>query len=131
MTSGLRAWGPALLWAAVIFAVSSRPSLPVDVAYGLDKVAHFGAYWVLGTALARGQHRTGWHWATAVALGMLYGASDEFHQSFVPGRSPDAADWVADALGTGAGVFSFHWWRRRWPGRARRQADASTHAFRP
>ena len=39
--------------------------------------------------------------ATVIAVGMtmLYGATDEWHQSFTPGRDPDVLDWVADAVG--------------------------------
>ena len=32
-------------------------------------------------------------------MGALYGGSDEWHQSFVPGRSPTLGDWVADVAG--------------------------------
>lgn len=129
MTRVLGAWVPALVWAAVIFAASSRPRLPVDLELGLDKVAHFGAYTVLGLALAHGQLRSGWPWAAALLLGLLYAASDELHQSLVPGRSPDLADWIADAFGTGAGVLLYHRWHRRRPGGTRRRADAAPHSF--
>ncbi len=43
----------------------------------------------------------------------LYGISDEWHQSFVEGRSPDIVDWLADSSGAGLAVFSlyrFQWW---------------------
>lgn len=126
MTSGLRAWGPALVWAAVIFALSSRPTLPIGLESGLDKVAHFAAYAVLGAALAHGQRATGWSWLAALALGLGYAFSDELHQSLVPGRSAELGDWIADALGTGAGILAYHRWRRDRPGRARRGADAAT-----
>ena len=98
-------WTPALLWAAVLFAVSSRPTLPADLHGGLDKIAHFGAFAVLGLLLARGalswRMPIGW----PVLFGLLYAASDELHQAFVPGRFPDSADWVADALGVAAGCL--------------------------
>ena len=35
----------------------------------------------------------------AVALASLYAVTDEFHQSFVPGRMCDPADWLTDTLG--------------------------------
>ena len=38
-------------------------------------------------------------------IGLAYAASDEIHQYFVPGRSSDAGDWLADALGVGAGCL--------------------------
>jgi VanZ family protein len=44
----------------------------------------------------------------AIAIGVLYGMSDEFHQLFVPGRSANIPDLVADALGvTLAQTFIF------------------------
>lgn len=117
MTRLLRDWGPALLWTATLFALSSRPTLPVDMGSGLDKVAHFGAYSLLGMLLARGQTRSGIAVLWAVAAGMLIGALDEFYQSFVPGRSAELADWIADALGVLTGVSLYHlsrgWWRSR------------------
>lgn len=71
-----------------------------------DKVAHFGAYAALGALLwwaAAGlAARTAA--AVAVALGGLYGAADEVHQRFVPGRSADIRDWAADLAGVAAAV---------------------------
>ena len=71
-----------------------------------DKVAHFGLYAVLGATLAFGR----WRWGAAsprhawlVTLGILYGATDEWHQMYVPGRSPEVADWLADIVGVVAG----------------------------
>ena len=40
----------------------------------------------------------------AVLLALAYGISDEIHQSFTPGRSPDVMDVVADTIGAGVGV---------------------------
>lgn len=66
-----------------------------------DKLVHACAYAVLGAALAWGRRSSattlahGW----LLALGALYGLSDEWHQAFVPGRSPDPADLAADVAG--------------------------------
>ena len=106
----LRAWAPALLWAALIFLLSSRSSVPGPRIPGFDKVAHLGAYTVLGTALAHGVRASALHPAWGVAAGLLYGLSDEAHQAYVPGREPDPADWVADALGVLLGTFLYHRW---------------------
>ena len=96
MSQRVWAWAPALLWAAVLFAFSSRSTLPGDLGGGLDKVVHFGAYAVLGVLLAYGavQSRLPLRWP--VLIGLAYAASDEIHQAFVPGRSPDVADWTAE-----------------------------------
>jgi VanZ family protein len=105
VTWRVRAWAPAVVWAAVLFLFSSRPTLPTDLGGGLDKVAHFGAYAVLGLLLAQGALTSRLAWGWPVLLGLAYAASDEIHQHFVPGRSPDVADWAADALGVAAGCL--------------------------
>lgn len=90
------------MWAVVLFLLSawSGPSVPSWLARW-DKPAHVGLYAVLGATLGYGRrHATAPapNWVL-VGLGALYGASDEWHQAFVSGRSPDWRDWVADAIG--------------------------------
>jgi len=113
----LRDWGPAILWAGLIVFLSSQSTLPVSLHGGRDKLAHFGAYAVLGFFLAHGQHRAGISLLWAIALGWFFGAVDEMYQGTVPGRTPAFADWVADALGVLAGVATYHLAWRRWSGR--------------
>jgi VanZ family protein len=125
VTRWVGAWGPAAGWAAFLFFMSSRETIGVDLSSGLDKVAHFGAYLVLGFLLAYGGSRFSLIAWVAVAIGVLYGASDEIHQSFVPGRSSEVADWVADALGTVAGVLIYHFLLRRRAERSRPAANAA------
>ena len=108
----LRAWGPALLWAATIFALSSIPQAvyPETNVPQADKAVHFVLYGTLAALCARGLDRRPWSalsvWLAAAALAALYGMSDEFHQRFVPGRNADWADVLADAIGAvlGAGA---------------------------
>jgi VanZ family protein len=100
----MRDWAPAVGWAAVIFFASSRSTLPVPTAAGLDKLYHFAAYLVLGVALAWGGLNRSIPALALAAIGIGYGGSDEFHQRFVPGRSPDLLDWFADSAGVIAGV---------------------------
>lgn len=106
-------WIPALAWALAIYLVSGRSTVPVPDVSGADKVLHFGAYALLGLLLAFAVHRSALSPWVAVVLGVLYGASDEIHQSFVPGRSPDIRDWVADALGVCFAVYLYTRWRAR------------------
>lgn len=83
-----------------------------------DKVLHFGLYFVLGSTLAWGRDRSGrvvGH-ALLVVLGVLYGVTDEWHQSFVPGRDASFADWIADCIGVVAGYAAMS----GLPGRAAR-----------
>lgn len=95
----------ALAWMALIFYLSSQEFIPVPgVIEGQDKLMHFGAYAALGLFIAGGWRRPGqvlsWRdLAMAVLVVIAYGASDEFHQSFVPGRDVSTWDLVADSLG--------------------------------
>jgi VanZ family protein len=92
----------------LIFAASSIPdltSLPGNVS---DKTGHNIGYALLAAllvrALARGQRSkvTARCALFAAVLATAYGVTDEFHQSFVPGRSPDVQDVLADAEGAAA-----------------------------
>lgn len=98
---------PTILVMGFIFLLSHQPgdsfSLP-DVV-NIDKVLHCLIYTALGlTALFalppdwRRQHpiKAG---IAVVLFCLCYGVTDEFHQSFVPGRMPSCADVAADALG--------------------------------
>jgi len=104
----LRDWGPALAWAGLIFLVSSRSTVPVAMPGQLDKLAHMAAYAVFGVTLAWGGSRAGLAPLLAVIIGMLYGATDEVHQLFVPARSFDLLDWLADSVGVTLGVGLFY-----------------------
>jgi hypothetical protein len=100
------AWAGALAWAALLFALSATPGdadgfdWPLLSLPGADKVAHAGLYAVLGGLLRLASGRTG----LAVAWAGAYGVSDEVHQAFVPGRSPDPLDWLADVVGAWVGA---------------------------
>jgi len=112
--------------AGMIFIASHRSTVAAggDVPHG-DKVVHFAVYGLLGTLACR-PART-WRGAVlAVVAASAFGASDEWHQSFVPGRSAEVADWVADTAGAAcAAVLYVRWaWYRRqlervlpWPTR--------------
>lgn len=99
---------PALLWAFVIFIVSSIPStsLPNLSFLHYDKLIHGTIFFVLGLLIYRaleplnGEVTFNWQRALIVVLSVIiYGASDEFHQGFVPGREKDLRDLSADAIG--------------------------------
>jgi VanZ family protein len=92
----------------VLFLLSawSNPTMPYLFA-GSDKVVHAGLYAVLGMALGFGRVRSAApppH-LLLIFVGALYGVTDELHQMFVRGRSPDWADWVADLVGVVIGYF--------------------------
>jgi len=97
----VRAWGPATLWLAVLFILSHQPNDTVPTWWSVpDAVAHVALYAVLGAALAWGRHITGRPgWPPLGAFGIAWAISDEWHQSFVPGRDPSAGDVLADVVG--------------------------------
>jgi hypothetical protein len=101
----------ALGWAGVIFYLSSLPGVDVPpLFFGEDKLLHavvFGilGFFALGAMKTRGDgYRVFQPWL-AVVLVVVYGALDEFHQHFVPGRTPDIHDLMADAVGGMLGVW--------------------------
>ena len=112
----MKYWVPPLLYMALIFGVSSmqQPPLPMPEFEWLtiDKLYHFIEYAILGGLLAIAFVKakpavmpSKLIWFAAAVLSILYGASDEWHQSFVPGRLATIADWVADVFGSIAGVL--------------------------
>ncbi len=119
MTGGLRrAWFLAGAWAVFQFTLTSLPgpALP-SVSMEVDKVAHFGLYGVLGALVARAGLMAGWRrrgWALALVALVVVAAADEWHQSLVPGRSMEFADWISDAAGTAAGLAAGRLLGRRW-----------------
>jgi len=122
----LALWGPVALYAAALYVASSRSQFPAVVALIWDKLLHVGAWAGLTVLALRATHRgkgplrMGATFA-AVALALAYGLSDEFHQSFVPGREPSLADFAAVSVGTAAAVAAVMAWRalvRRNMGRA-------------
>ena len=115
----MKYWVPPLLYMALIFVVSSlkQPQLPMPKFewLAIDKLYHFIEYAILGTLLAWAFVKarpsvvpSKQIWLTAATLSILYGASDEWHQTFVPGRCATLADWVADVLGSIAGVLAVY-----------------------
>jgi VanZ family protein len=101
----LSLWLPVAAWAAFLFTLSSSSTLPAPPPHVTDKMLHASAYAVLGATLVRALAGARWHGVTpgvavlAVALTTAYGLSDELHQSFVPGRSVEVGDVVADLTG--------------------------------
>jgi VanZ family protein len=109
---------PAALM-AVIFALSSRQDLdPGDGAFGavLPVAAHFGLYGTLFALWWRALGPSRAAAAMAAAITVLYGISDEIHQSFVPGRDASVLDVLIDAAGVAAAYGLLVTANRaRWP----------------
>jgi VanZ family protein len=101
-------WLPIVLWAALIFTLSSIPHLSSGLGTWdlvLRKCAHVTEYAMLGLLLARALQRE----LPAFALGVLYAVSDELHQSFVRGRHAAPLDVAIDSVGVLIGLVA---WRR-------------------
>jgi VanZ like protein len=109
------AWLPVVVWAGLIFALSSIPDLGTGLGgwdLVLRKAAHVVEYAVLGALLFRALSSAGqplrngsavtWAWT----LGAAYAASDELHQHFVPGRQASPLDLAIDAVGVAVGVIA-------------------------
>jgi VanZ family protein len=97
---------PAVLVALGIWFLSSQSVLPQPKGIlGFDKLQHLLAYLTLGGTIGLWASRKRWKtkpFLTALAVAVIasaYGAADEVHQSFVPGRDCNVWDWVADTLG--------------------------------
>jgi VanZ family protein len=108
-----RGWAWPLGFAATIVVASSQSgvALPGGI-WQADKIVHFLAFGLLATVTLRAlridsaRSRA----AVAVLLVSLFGASDELHQHFTPGRSCDVFDWLADTLGAGLAVTLYLFW---------------------
>ena len=94
---------PAVLWAGLIFALSSVPDLGTDLGLWdtvLRKLAHVVEYAVLGALVYRAAGSA----AVAIVLSSGYAATDEIHQAFVSGRHGSPLDWLMDTAGVVLGV---------------------------
>jgi VanZ family protein len=100
----------ALLWAGLIFHLSGQSSLDVPLLFpGQDKLLHALVFGLLGFLVLGGMRPAGKGFHPGSLLGafllvVLFGIVDEYHQSFVPGRTADPLDVLADAVGAIIGV---------------------------
>ena len=99
-------WAAVIAWMGVIFLLSSRPDLPNFAPGCRDwrrSAATLTAYGVLAGLLWWALRGSGVRYPAtwALVLAVLYGVSDEFHQSFVPGRDMSVSDLMVDLIGAG------------------------------
>jgi VanZ family protein len=121
-------WLPALLWAGGIFWLSamSHPPKPGPDFPFKDKVGHWMLYcgfgWLVAHALRHGHNlslpKT---FVLAILIASAYGATDEYHQRFVPNRTCDVFDWTADTLGATAAAAAFYAYESHRSAKANRQ----------
>jgi len=104
----VRRWSFVVLWMSVIFWFSAQPKEALDFGQStlVGKLAHVtgvcNSGWLIQRARSgRNMQRVGWQsWLIAV----LYAVTDEFHQSFTPGRTPAVMDMMIDSFGAAMGV---------------------------
>lgn len=106
------------------------PQMPEDTVRFIvliaRKGAHLTVYAVLGLLLWRARRQPikndprPWNWREAgfaLAIVLVYAASDEFHQMFVPTRTAHVTDVLIDTAGGAAGLLAMWWygrWRKHW-----------------
>jgi VanZ family protein len=109
-----RFWIPVLLWAGVIFLFSSYPTRRASEIFWQDfiikKTAHIIEYAIFSALLYRAFKESGTKGKNAgifaIAIAVIYAASDEFHQSFTPGREPTVRDVIFDTIGASLAIYA-------------------------
>lgn len=118
----LLAWLPPLVWAGLIFFISNQPKETFQklgfTGQALSVGGHLIVYFVLmillvlalraSTNLSNKQV-----YLVAFLIVAIYGLSDEYHQSFVPGRTPTLEDWLVDLIGAGLAMLVLLRWDHR------------------
>jgi len=109
-------WIPPIVWAIIIFGFSANPTGKVGSSYLLDfavkKIVHIVEYAIFTLLIYRGliksefDKKNSGYWSIFMAF--IYGLSDEFHQSFTPGREPTIRDVIFDTLGGSLAIY-FIW----------------------
>jgi VanZ family protein len=120
-------WWPSLLWAAAISLFSTylfssdrtgrfiipilhwllpraSPATLAEIHHLIRKCGHFAEYFILGWLILRsfrvGQAQLRFAWIVwTILIVACYASLDEFHQSFVPGRTPAVRDVLIDTAG--------------------------------
>lgn len=106
-------WLPFIVWALVIFSFSSVTTPKVSQIHWEDfivkKTAHVVEYAIFTTLLYRALAKSGvakkWSLILAIFGAFLYGATDEFHQTYTPGREPRLRDTFIDTFGGLVAVY--------------------------
>jgi VanZ family protein len=106
---------PVMAYAGLIFLLSSLPQFLEEGSpfIGYDKLCHFIEYYFFGILICRwllnkkNQSIGRYAFFMTLLIGSCYGVSDEWHQSFIPGRVASIWDVLADAVGVAAAVLTY------------------------
>jgi VanZ family protein len=110
---------PPLVWMAVIFFLSAQPSDEIDRAWWdvlARKIAHVTEYAVLTALWWRAFRALGLSrpLGAAVVIAFAYAITDEWHQTFVDGRTGTPVDVLIDSIGIAIAVAAITFFDRRW-----------------
>ncbi|WFB36417.1 VanZ family protein [Kiritimatiellota bacterium B12222] len=104
---------PFLILLAVFLASGQSQIASPGFSFRMDKIAHFAVFGALATSVIRLPRLRESKWKGALLVCVMvgiYGALDEFRQSFTPGRMVELDDWFADLLGAGVAVVLYQGW---------------------
>jgi len=106
-------WLPVILYCLMIFKQSSGPAILILPVPHIDKLFHLVGYAILAILFCRAFRSLGilnvhTMMFLNILLSAVYGFSDEIHQYFVPYRSADINDFLADVIGSLMGFFIYH-----------------------
>lgn len=108
----LLVYTPLVLYWVLLLTATSLPANDIPALGLYDKFYHLGAYTVLSFLLSLTlifQRKSKFLFekagVAAIVISSVYGALDEIHQLFVPGRSAEILDWTADLIGACIGVY--------------------------
>jgi VanZ family protein len=108
-------WLPLLLAMGVIFFASHQPA--VELPYfdfwdiGLKKGGHFLGYALLALLGMRAMLDWKRPYLVTLVFVLLYALSDEYHQTFIPGRNGTLVDVLIDMSGALSCLFLLHRWQ--------------------
>lgn len=88
---------------ANIFHITNINTLSIII----RKLAHYTEYLILGILVINLNNNKSKSIYLSIIICLLYAISDEFHQSFVPGRSCQILDIAIDFLGSLTGIFIY------------------------
>jgi VanZ family protein len=103
---------PLTLYWIILFTATTLPGQDLPNLGISDKIEHFSAFFVLAILLNLAliyQRRSYVLFKNAsiatIIITLSYGVIDEIHQLFIPGRSADIRDWLADSSGVILGII--------------------------
>lgn len=106
---------PSIVFASLIFIISNQENIKLpEIGFDLiDKFLHFFAYLIFGLTIfwaifnLYSEKNTRTKFVYLLIIGTIYALTDELHQSYIPGRTFDIFDIVADILGICASYLVF------------------------